>query len=288
MLWGVFQPLDFARLRSFILRRHQRVFWPRSLCWAAVTSGPLSLSSLPRDTECVPGGRAGGLQGTESTEQTPECKKPSKGKSGQTQARPEEEENAGSRCTFLSALNRGLQPGSQVLCRWSQVTLLGSRGFAATCLGQASPVAFAFRLAPKLASRRIVFILFLQPQLLPDSFQGVTPQLSESKLRQPILAPSLQPSFRNSLCLGHGHVPDLGAKLWFGCCARALCNLIVTACSSLLSLPAPRASAPRRQVLEFFVTCQEHSGQTKEVSWNCKSSCPRGSELAPSHFYLFF
>ena len=254
---------------------------------------PLIAEQPPRDTECVPGGRAGCLQGTESTEETPECKKSSKGKSGQTQAQPEEE-NAGSRARFCVLSIEAFSQGSRFSAWWSRVTLLGSRGFAATCLGQASPVAFAFRLAPKLASRRIVFILFLQLQLLPDSFQSVTSQLSVSEPRR--ASPSWPPACsRASGTLSAWAVatcqtgePSCGLDA----APRALCNLIITACSSLLSLPAPRASAPRSSLLKGrywdSVTCREHGGQTKEVSWSCKSSCPRGSELAPSQFCLFF
>lgn len=212
---------------------------------------PLIPEQPPPDTECVPGGRAGCLQGTESTEETPECKKSSKGKSGQTQAHPEKE-NAGSRRTFLCAFNRGLQPGIPVLGLMESSYPPGQprvcshlRGSGLTCCLCLPPRSQTRISADRFHSLPSAPIIARQ---FPERY--FTALRIRAAPRQPILAPSLQLSFRNSFCLGRGHVPDQGAKLWFGPCARALCNLIITACSSLLSLPAPRASAPRSSLLE--------------------------------------
>ena len=132
---------------------------------------PLSLSSLPRDT---------GQDACWDWEHWSmrECKTSSEGKKGRAR-HPLRTRRTLVPCARFCLLSvEACSQGPQFSARWRHVTLLGSWSFAATCLAQASPAAFAFRLAPRPASQWIVFILFLQPQLLPDSFQSVTPQLS--------------------------------------------------------------------------------------------------------------
>ena len=218
-----------------------------------------------------------------------ECKTSSEGKKGRAW-RPLRTRRMLVPCARFCLLSvEACSQGPQFSARWRHVILLGSWGFAATCLAQASPAAFAFRLAPRPASWWIVFILFLQPQLLPDSFQSVTPQLSISEPHQPVLAPSLQPSFRNcsawAVATCQAREPSCGLDA--APAPSVTWSLLLVAPFSPY-LPAEPPLLEGRYWDSLSVTCPEHSGQTEEVSWSCKSSWPRGSELAPSHFCLFF
>lgn len=156
-----------------------------------MTSGLLSLSSLPRTQSVFQEGGQDVCRGLRALRKHQSVRNPQRERAGRRRLTLKRRTLApGARFCVLSI--EAFSQGSRFSASWSRVTLLGSRGFAATCVGQASPVAFAFRLAPKLASRLIVFILFLQPQLLPDSFQSVTSQLSVSEPRR--ASPSWPPA----------------------------------------------------------------------------------------------
>ena len=155
--------------------------------------------------------------------------------------------------TFLSALNRGLQPGTPVLSPMAsrypagQLRLCshlpGSGLTCCLCLLPLSQTCLSVDRFHSLPSAPIIARQF------PERYSTAL------HIRAAPARPGPQPAaeLQELLCLGRGHVPGPGAKLWFGRCTRALCNLIATACSSLLSLPARRASTPGRQVLGLSV-----------------------------------
>lgn len=137
-------------------------------------------------------------EGTESTESTPECKKSSNGKSGQTQARPEGRGERWFSARFCLLSIEAFSQGARFSADGVKLPSRAAEGLQPPAWVRPHLLPLPSAYALKLASRRIVFILFLQPQLLPDSFQSVTPQLT---IQAAPAHPGPQPaaSFRNSL-----------------------------------------------------------------------------------------